>query len=86
MMGDDSESEMSEEDMVEGPAIWGDLEDNDFGQRLAEFAVFNDPDDTEWIPVALRQKKEKKGEKVSAIEQFHNTHLSRSSIDIHKRP
>lgn len=65
---DDSESEMSEEDMVEGPAIWGDLEDNDFSQRLAEFAVFNDPDDAEWIPVALRQKKEKKGEKVSAIE------------------
>ncbi|KAF8670168.1 hypothetical protein AX14_005923 [Amanita brunnescens Koide BX004] len=58
---DDSESEMSEEDMVEGPAIWGDLEDDDFGQRLAKFAVVNDPDDAEWIPVALRQKKEKKG-------------------------
>ncbi|KAF8337206.1 hypothetical protein F5887DRAFT_1161111 [Amanita rubescens] len=58
---DNSESEMSEQDMVEGPTIWGDLEDDDFGQRLAEFAVLNDPDDDEWIPVALRRRKVKKG-------------------------
>ncbi|KAK2464662.1 hypothetical protein APHAL10511_003355 [Amanita phalloides] len=58
----ESESEMSEHDVVEGPTVWGDLEDNDFGQKLAEFAVLDDPDDTKWIPAALRQK-EKKGEK-----------------------
>jgi hypothetical protein len=59
---------MSEQDMVEGPTIWGDLEDDGFGQRLAEFAILNDPDDAEWIPVALRRKKVKKGEK----SQFRN--------------
>ena len=58
-----SKSEMSEQDMVEGPTVWGDLEDDGFGQRLAEFVVLNDPNDAEWIPVALRWKKEKKGEK-----------------------
>ena len=60
---DASESEMSEQDMVEGPTVWGDLEDDGVGQRLAEFAVLNDPDDAEWIPVALRWKKVKKCEK-----------------------
>lgn len=50
--GDDSES-----DRNENPAAWDAVEDNSFGQRLIDLAVLNDPEDAEWVPRILAQRR-----------------------------
>jgi hypothetical protein len=39
---------------------WDELDDQDFGERLAEMAIVDNPNDLDWIPLRLHGKKGKK--------------------------
>src|SRR5258705_293896 len=49
---EDSGEESDAEDYTESG--WDDLGDEDFGRRLAEMALKDDPKDFDWVPAKLR--------------------------------
>ena len=54
---DESGEETDEEDYAESE--WDELDDEDFAERLAEMAMADDPNDLDWVPPRLRDKKGK---------------------------
>ena len=54
---EESSLESDEEDEEDGVSLeWGGFGEEGFGQRLADMAHNDDPNDIDWIPACLRKK------------------------------